>query len=33
MKAIVGAYFLDQELDFAALLRILAALGLSWPDS
>lgn len=33
MEAIVGAYFLDQELDFAALLRVLAALGLSWPDS
>ncbi|OJJ05804.1 hypothetical protein ASPVEDRAFT_87139 [Aspergillus versicolor CBS 583.65] len=32
MEAIVGAYFLDQELDFAALLRVLAALGLSWPD-
>lgn len=33
MEAIVGAYFLDQEFDFAALPRVLAVLDLSWPDS
>ncbi|BCS27058.1 uncharacterized protein APUU_60106A [Aspergillus puulaauensis] len=32
MEAIIGAYFLDQECDFAALLRVLAILGLSWPE-
>jgi ribonuclease-3 len=32
MEAIVGAYFEDQARDFAALQRVVAALGLSWPE-
>ncbi|KAL4863647.1 hypothetical protein BDV12DRAFT_177274 [Aspergillus spectabilis] len=32
MEAIVGAYFEDQARDFVALQRVVATLGLSWPE-
>ncbi|KAL4780298.1 ribonuclease III domain-containing protein [Aspergillus varians] len=32
MQAIIGAYFKDQGKDFAAVLRVLAVLGLDWTD-
>ncbi|KAL4914993.1 hypothetical protein BDW62DRAFT_134372 [Aspergillus aurantiobrunneus] len=32
MQAIIGAYFVGRSMEFGALQRVIAALGLSYPE-